>query len=192
MLRRARAVRWSLGLALVAALLAALAVPAAARSWRIANFQATIDVHPDGSAFVTERITAVFIGQYNGIYRTIPIEYPGPRGSNFTLFLNVVGVKDADSGNALKYELHRQGDYRQIKIYVPGAVDTDKTIEINYEVKNATRFFPDHDEFYWNVTGNDWPVPIDHATALIMFPPTPPGNCARRASPASTARASRR
>ncbi len=175
MLRRARLVTWALGLVLGVALVAALAIPAAARSWRVANFQVTIDVHPDGSSFVTERITAVFTGSYQGIYRTIPIEYPGPRGANYTLFVNVIGVKDADTGNPLKYELHRQGDYRQIKIFVPGAVDTDKTVEIDYEVKNATRFFPDHDEFYWNVTGNDWPVPIDHASALLMFPPNAAG-----------------
>ncbi|HVP52879.1 MAG TPA: DUF2207 domain-containing protein, partial [Terriglobales bacterium] len=60
----------------------ALALPACARSWRIANFQATIDVHQDGSALVAERITAVFTGSYQGIYRTIPIEYPGPHGAN--------------------------------------------------------------------------------------------------------------
>jgi len=174
MLRLARPALWA-RLALGVAVVLALVLPAAARSWRIANFDAAIDVHQDGSAFITERITAVFTGQYNGIYRTIPIEYPGPHGANYTLFVNVIGVKEPDSGRALKYELHRQGDYRQIKIYVPGAVDTDKTVEIDYEVKNATRFFADHDEFYWNVTGNDWPVPIDHASALVMFPPAAGG-----------------
>jgi len=170
MLRRARPALGAPKLVFGLAAVLALALPACARSWRIANFQATIDVHQDGSALVAERITAVFTGSYQGIYRTIPIEYPGPHGANYTLFVDVIGVKDADSGQALRYELHRQGHYRQIKIYVPGAMNTDKTVEINYEVKNATRFFPDHDEFYWNVTGNDWPVPIDHASALLMFP----------------------
>jgi uncharacterized membrane protein YgcG len=163
--------RSALGLVVIST----LAIAASARNWRIANFQVTIDVHQDGSAFITERITAVFTGSYQGIYRTIPIEYPGPRGANYTLFLKVIGVKDADTGRPLKYELHRQGDYRQIKIYVPGAVDTDKTVETDYQVKNGTRFFPDHDEFYWNVTGNDWPVPIDHVSALLMFPPNASG-----------------
>ena len=37
-------------------------------------------------------------------------------------------------------------------------------------MRNGTRFFEDHDEFYWNVTGNDWPVPIDHAAATVQFP----------------------
>ena len=27
-----------------------------------------------------------------------------------------------------------------------------------------------HDEFYWNVTGNDWPVPIDHVSAEVLLP----------------------
>jgi len=92
MLRLARPALWA-RLALGVAVVLALVLPAAARSWRIANFDAAIDVHQDGSAFITERITAVFTGQYNGIYRTIPIEYPGPRGANYTLFVNVVSVK---------------------------------------------------------------------------------------------------
>ena len=53
-----------------AALLCVLALPALARNWRIANFQVTIDVHEDGSALVSERLTAVFTGSYQGIYRT--------------------------------------------------------------------------------------------------------------------------
>ncbi len=128
-----------------------------------------MDVSGNGSAVVSERITLVFIGTYHGIHRTIPIDYPGPSGANYTLFLKVTGVKDAD-GNALKYELSRRGHYRDIKINIPGAVNTTKTVEIDYEIKNPIRFFPDHDELYWNVTGNDWPVPIDYASALVMFP----------------------
>ncbi len=143
-------------------------------SWRISNFRTTMDVSGNGSAVVSERITVVFIGVYHGIHRTIPIDYPGPSGANYTLFLNVTGVKDGD-GNALKYELNRRGHYRDIKIYIPGAVNTTKTVEIDYELKNPIRFFPDHDELYWNVTGNDWPVPIDYASALVMFPPNASG-----------------
>jgi hypothetical protein len=49
-------------------------------------------------------------------------------------------------------------------------VDTTRTVEISYIVRNAIRYFEDHDEFYWNVTGNDWPVPIDHAEAHVYLP----------------------
>jgi len=151
-----------------------LTVAAHARSWRIADFRSTMDVSENGSSVVVERISLVFIGAWHGIYRTIPVEYPGPRGTNYTLFLSFTGVRDGD-GSPLKYELSRKGAYRQIKIYIPGATDTTKVVEIDYAVKNPIRFFPDHDEFYWNVTGNDWPVPIDHASAMIMFPESSKG-----------------
>ena len=149
--------------------LLACAAPLSARSWRIADFQDNISVATDGSISVHESITVVFIGQFQGIHRTIPIEYPGPRGTNYTLFLNVIGVTD-ENGQKLKYESHISGDYRDLKIYVPGAEDTTRTVVIDYTLRNAVRYFDDHDEFYWNVTGNDWPVPIDHATAFVSFP----------------------
>ena len=43
-------------------------------------------------------------------------------------------------------------------------------------MRNGTRFFDDYDEFYWNVTGNDWPVPIDHASASVHFPDAASGS----------------
>jgi uncharacterized membrane protein YgcG len=150
-------------------------LPVAARSWRIADFNDTITIGGDGSTAVHERITVVFIGQFQGIHRTIPIEYPGPRGTNYTLFLNVTGVTD-ESGQKLKYESHTAGDFRDLKIYIPGAEDSTHTIEIDYTLRDAVRFFEDHDEFYWNVTGNDWPVPIDQVTARVSLPDAAAGS----------------
>jgi 4-hydroxy-2-oxoglutarate aldolase len=37
-------------------------------------------------------------------------------------------------------------------------------------VSDALRFFDDHDELYWNVTGDDWDVPIQAASARIILP----------------------
>ncbi len=148
---------------------AALTTPLFAQSWRIADFQDTVLISEDGTALVKERISLVFIGQWHGIHRTIPIEYPGPRGTNYTLFLDVTAVTDG-AGQKLKYDSKTSGGYRDLKIYIPGAVDTTRTVEISYIVRNGIRYFEDHDEFYWNVTGNDWPVPIDHAEAHVYLP----------------------
>ena len=156
-------------LLLVALLLLAAALPAAARSWRIADFQSTIFITGDGQTSVTEQITLGFIGQWNGIYRNIPVEYPGPNSTNYSLFLKIKSVTDGD-GQPLKYEQRTENGERRLKIYIPGAEDTTKVVRITYTVSNAVRWFPDHDEFYWNVTGNDWPVPIDHAGATVLFP----------------------
>src|SRR6185437_1464093 len=145
------------------------AAPLHARSWRIADFSDAIRIAHDGSANVHEQISIVFVGSFQGIHRTIPVHSPGSNGTNYTLFLNVKCVTEGN-GTALRYESHPSGDFRDLKIYLPGAQDSTQNVVIDYAVRNGVRFFPDHDEFYWNVTGNDWPVPIDHATALVDFP----------------------
>ena len=157
------------------ALLALLVLPAFAREWRVTNFASNMTVSNYGDLAVTEHIVLYFDGQYHGIYRDIPIQYPGPSGTNYTLLLNVRSVTD-DQGKKLKYDSNVQGDYRHLKIYIPDAVNTTKAVNITYTVRNAIRWFDDHDELYWNVTGNDWPVPIDHAIAIVLFPPNAVGN----------------
>jgi uncharacterized membrane protein len=160
------------GRAIVCALffLLLFVLPASAQhSWRVSNFDTNIAVMNNGTMLVTEHISLVFIGEWHGIHRTLPIQYPGPHGTNYTLFLNVRSVTDG-SGHSLKYDSSIHGAYRDLKIYIPGAVDTSREVDIQYEVLNGIRFFNDYDELYWNVTGNDWGVPIDHATAFVLFP----------------------
>jgi uncharacterized membrane protein len=166
-LSRTRIISGSKVLALV--LLLVFSLPALARSYRVTKFESTIHVDQDGSARIQEQITFAFSGSYQGVYRTIPVDYPGPAGSNYTLFIKIDQVTD-DSGNKLKYEKSTSNGTMKLKIYVPGASDAEKTVNIEYSTPNATRFFVDHDEFYWNVTGNDWPVPIGHVSAIVYFP----------------------
>jgi hypothetical protein len=80
--------------ALLLATILAFAVPAAAKSWRISNFQDTMTINDDGSALVKETITLVFVGEWHGIHRTIPIEYPGPDGTNYQLFIDIKSITD--------------------------------------------------------------------------------------------------
>jgi uncharacterized membrane protein len=149
-------------------------VPAHA-DWHITDFRSTVNLDHEGRAFVGERVTVAFNGVYHGIYRDIPLQYPGPHGTNYRLFLKITGVTDG-SGNKLKYESSIRNGYRHLKIYIPGAEDTTKTVEIDYSIPNAVRYFPSYDEFYWNVTGNDWPVPIDHASAFVQLPQNAAGS----------------
>ncbi|HSM86914.1 MAG TPA: DUF2207 domain-containing protein, partial [Candidatus Limnocylindrales bacterium] len=150
-------------------------MPAWARSYRVASFDSTIHVHADGSADVAEKITFDFMGQFQGVYRDIPVNYPGPKGSNYSLFVSVHGVTD-ESGSNLRFEQRKSGDYLKLKIFVPGASDSTRTVNIEYTASDATKFFEDHDEFYWNVTGNDWLVPIQSASATIYFPENTSGS----------------
>jgi hypothetical protein len=158
-----------LSLLLLGLLLIPCSAAAQAHNWRVADFKDTISIAANGTALVSEKITLTFVGEWHGIHRTIPVEYPGPEGTNYALFLDVMSVTD-ENGNKLKYDSSKSGNYRDLKIYIPGAVDATRVVNIDYSVRNGVRFFDSYDEFYWNVTGNDWPVPIDHASAFVTMP----------------------
>jgi hypothetical protein len=139
---------------------------------------------------VTEVIRARFSGAWNGIYRTIPVAYRTPRGFGYRLVLDPVAVTEAD-GRPLRWEAQTDRHYRKFKFWIPDARDAARTVVFRYRVRNALRFFEDHDELYWNVTGDEWDVPIERATARISLPPGATGHPGERRSPAHTARAPR-
>lgn len=151
------------------AVLFAAVLPASARQLTIENFAVQIIVQPDSTIDVTETLTVNFQGLWHGLYRSIPIQYRDSYGLNYTLFIEPEGVTDQD-GNSLKYDISRHGAYKQFKIYVPGAEDTTKTVVIHYKALDALRFFPDHDELYWNVTGNETNAVVENASARIELP----------------------
>src|SRR5262249_44619264 len=145
------------------------AAPAAARQLVIQNFDVVVLVMPNSTIDVTETIRPRFTGSWRGIYRTIPVEYHTPQGFNYTLFLELLGITD-EAGRPLRSESSRERHYRKFKIYVPGAEDSVLTLVLHYPVLDALRFFEDHDELYWNVTGDEWDVPIESANARIVLP----------------------
>ena len=139
------------------------------RSLEIQEFNATLRVAEDGDLRVMEAIRVRFNGSWNGIYRSIPVEYRTPQNFSYRLFLRVESVTD-ESGRALETEVSREGTYRKLKIWVPGARDVTRTITLRYTVPNALKFFDEHDELYWNVTGTEWDVPIHAASAMVELP----------------------
>jgi uncharacterized membrane protein len=152
------------------ALFSLFACEAQARELRIEKFSSEILVASNGSIDVTEVITVRFIGgPWHGLYRSIPVEYVTPQQLNYSLFLSVKNIADSD-GNKLKFEASRERHYRKLKIFVPNADNSTHTISIEYTVSDALRFFEDHDELYWNITGDEWDVPIQTADARIILP----------------------
>ena len=147
-----------------------LAGPASAKERHLKKFFSEIVVMPDGSVDVTENITFQFVGgPWRGINREIPIEYSGPHGSNYTLFLDVKNIT-GETGAKLKYETSRERHYLNLKIYIPDADNSTRTVSINYTVSDAIKFFTDYDEFYWNVTGDESSIPIESAGVHIVLP----------------------
>ena len=64
------------------------------------------------------------------------------------------------------------------------------TYVLRYRTTRQLGFFDDHDELYWNVTGNGWDFPIDAASADVALPGAiaRSDHACRRPIPASRAR----
>jgi hypothetical protein len=157
-------------------------VTTAVRSWTIEAFHAEVQVLRNGDVEVVETLRVRFEGSYNGIFRTIPIQYRTRANLNYTLGLEVLGIEDG-AGQDLRYETSRERHFRKIKVWVPGAADAVRTVVIRYRVDNALRFFEEDDqawdELYWNVTGDEWPVPIELASVRVRLPAAATGVRAR-------------
>jgi len=133
----------------------------------IENFQVTLNIQNDGSIFVRETIIYNFGDNLkHGLIREIPLVAPnGPR-----LNIQVLNVEN-ENGEPYNYTFSFINDSLNIKIGDPNKfVSGLKTYKITYQVFNALRQFSDHDELYWNVTGNEWQVPIKNASALVILP----------------------
>lgn len=150
------------------------ALPAEARSFVLSRFDVDLQILPSGDVLVTETVSPRFEGSWNGIERLIPVDYRTPQGFTYELLLDLVSVTD-DQGRPLKFDSSRERHYRNFRIWIPGATDATRTFVLKYRARNGLKFFEDHDELYWNVTGDEWDVPIEQASARILLPPNAAG-----------------
>ncbi|RUA01833.1 MAG: DUF2207 domain-containing protein, partial [Deltaproteobacteria bacterium] len=139
---------------------------------RILDFNSHIEVHEDGHLIVTEKIKVVAAGRQikRGIYRDFPTIYKNRAGKKIRVGFKVLGVLKNERPEAY----HTQSRANGMRVYIgrknvflpPGTY----TYTITYRTDRQLGFFKDHDELYWNVTGNDWQFPIEKAGATVLLP----------------------
>jgi uncharacterized membrane protein len=131
-------------------------------SEKIEEFLVKIEINKDGSIFIKESILYDF-GQElrHGIYRTIPLK---------GIKIKVLEVVD-EFNNPYPFQLIKDNESLTIKIGDPNKTLSGRhKYNISYQVFNAIGFLEDHDELYWNVTGNKWQIPIEKAEAEVLLP----------------------
>ncbi|HPI66953.1 MAG TPA: DUF2207 domain-containing protein [bacterium] len=134
-------------------------LPNSLQAEQINSFQTEIKIQRDGSLVVKEVIVYDFgISLRHGIYRNIPYRYQNKYGQR-NLDIKVLTVTNWD-GEPINYLTSIiEGEIYSIKIGdVNKTVNGEKVYVITYRVEGALNYFEDHDELYWNVTGNDWQV----------------------------------
>ena len=140
-----------------------------AQDFTINNFDSDISIYEDSSFIVKETIVVKFHTLKHGIYREIPFKYTDDRGNTIKTPLKVISVTN-DSGKDWKYKETKKGNVVNIRIGdAKKYVDGIQTYVITYTVENAILFFDDHDEVYWNVTGNYWWATIQEASAHVTL-----------------------
>lgn len=148
-----------------------LALPAAARE-EIRAFAADVTLRVDGSVRVLETVDVKAEGNQirRGIYRDIPIVLLGPSGNKIRVGLDVASV--TRDGAAEDFRVERMGNFQRIWIGNPDrtlAVGEHRYV-ITYVMDRMARSFADHDELYWNATGNYWDFPILKSVARVTLP----------------------
>jgi uncharacterized membrane protein YgcG len=168
--------RWPLLLLAAALVLLALSftngsASAQEEGWVIRSFDVEMNVADDGNVAVIEDMVVDFgTLQRHGIYRDIPVEYAYDKDHNRKVPITKVSVDDGQ-GNRVAFSSRMKGGYQELKIGSAGVlVSGEQRYRINYTAERALNPFDDHDELYWNVTGNQWVVPIERASANVQFP----------------------
>src|SRR4030042_1357387 len=137
---------------------------------RIISFSGEIKVNFDSTIDVKENITYDFgENQKHGIFRFIPVKYKA-RGGNFNLRVSNIKITD-ENGAPYNFTTTYEGD--NIKFQIGDAdklVSGEKNYVISYVIRRAVNYFSDHDELYWNFTGDQWPVPIESASVIVTLP----------------------
>lgn len=133
----------------------------------IQSFDSKIVAHKDGSFDVAETIVYDFgANNKHGIYRYIP---KITRVGDLYRIIEISNISVLRDGAGEQYSVGGSSEQVDLKIGNPDKIITaSHKYVISYLVKNGIGSnYEDHDEIYWNITGNDWPVPILSASASV-------------------------
>jgi uncharacterized membrane protein YgcG len=157
-------------LSLLAALICSL--PSRAQSEQILDFHSDITLQDDSSLQVTETITVTAAGNQirHGIYREFPTDYRDRLNNRYRVGFQMLSATRDSADEPFRVEGYSNG--KRIYLGDPNAmVPRGRHVyTISYTTNRQLGFFKDHDELFWNVTGNGWAFPIQHASATVHLP----------------------
>ncbi len=142
---------------------------AASPGYEIKSFDSVVSVSKDATLFVAETIDVDFgANPRHGISRVIS-SAATIRGQRFTCHIKPGHI--TCDGVDVASSISNASDALNIKIG-----DAKKFLigghqyRIEYYVYNAVRLSQNRPEVYWNVTGNDWKMPVETVTCLLLPP----------------------
>lgn len=148
-------------------------------SEEITSYLSDITIYENGTIEVIETITVLTDNSTikQGIYRDYPTHY-NKGWLRHEVNFNIEKIEFRNEGSeqpnfvAEKYRVEKIGT--GVRIYIgqqgkflsPGKY----TYRLTYTVSDQIRSFKDYQEFYYNITGNEWVFPIDQACTIVRWP----------------------
>lgn len=138
---------------------------------KISLFVSDITVSTDGHLEVHETITVHLKEGRRGIFRDFPTTYYLKGGLKSCVDFTPTRV--LRDGVQVPYAIEQLENGVRLKVGDPHHRLEGGTYQydIYYSTDRQLGFFKEHDELYWNVTGNGWQMPIDAVRAVVNLPP---------------------
>lgn len=152
--------------------LAVLAAQSSHAAETIVSFTSDIVVNADSTMTVTEEIVVTAEGNRirRGIFRDFPTRYRDAAGNRYEVGFSVVTAERDGRPEKFRVQSRSNG----VRVYLgdedifldPG----EYRYSLTYDTHRQLGYFSDHDELYWNATGNGWVFPIERAAASVTLP----------------------
>jgi len=169
----------SIALAMLFAIIIS-AIPTSAspppRQHGILEYILHIHINLDGSAFIEERITNRFTGNFNGAFmelnsrgfgrleNLIVLEYI-PNTGEYEQFAQVRRAREGDHG---VFTVERDGGTHNVHVFAPSHNEY-RVFVYRYTLTSAATRFNDAGQFDRTLIGSGWDVPIESYQILITF-----------------------
>lgn len=141
-------------------------------SAQILSYDSDITVNHDSTLLVRGTVTVLTVGTQSrqAIYRDILTRYNDQFANPYVIHFEVTSLERDDQPEEFYLRKIENG----LRIYMGRSHETvppgEHTYELTYTVDRELGDFADHDELYWNVTGNGWILPIQKVTATLHLP----------------------
>ena len=137
------------------------------RSYSITQAFVDLTVENNGLLHVDEQYDYTFEGQYNGVYRDIPLK-SGESIENLKVSAEgaypVLKESDENGQKHLKIYLYAdEGHTKKIR-------DCDVSIFISYDMKNVVTLFNDVGGLQYKLWGDQWEVPVGSLSVNVKLP----------------------
>jgi uncharacterized membrane protein len=134
--------------------------PVSARDYSLQEATTNITVNPNGIMHVEEAISYTFDGDYNEVFRKLPVG----QGESIQ---NITGYC---SDNACKFSIQETSEGYELIGSLPNPTPEKVTFFISYDHYGAVKVHRDVSEFHYKLWGEEWDKPLENLRASIVFP----------------------